>query len=250
MVTRNKAAATHLLISIIIATLIGLAFAFIYFPGYYFTVLDGWHRFLLIIGVDVVLGPLLTLIIFNVKKPKKELLRDVSIIATIQLAALLYGLYVFAQTRPVYTAFNGDVLYIVSANEYFPNALSFAQPPYNTLPKFGPKDVFVKKPSQDKETEERMLLSMGDAYWPELYEPMTDEHKKTLYLAGAPIEKTEPPLPQAQLQQLQSNPPKGITDPKEIRLVMTKSINSSTGFFWAVIRPDGEIVAMLPIVEN
>ncbi len=249
MLTRKKAAATHLLISIVIATLIGLAFAFIYFPGYYFTVLDGWHRFLLIIGVDVVLGPLLTLIIFNTKKPKKELFRDVSIIATIQLAALLYGLYIFAQTRPVYTAFNGQVLYIVSANEYLPSAFSFASPPYDTLPKFGPKEVFVKKTPEDKETKERIMVSMGEAYWPELYEPMNAEHKKTLYQAGIPIDKAEPPLPQDQLKLLQQNSSKGEDTLKEVRLVMAKSINSSTGFFWAVIRPDGEIAMMLPVIE-
>ena len=249
MVTRNKAAATHLLISIIIATLIGLAFAFIYFPSYYFTVLDGWHRFLLIIGVDVVLGPLLTLIIFNTKKPKKELLRDVSIIATIQLAALLYGLYVFAQTRPVYTAFNGQVLYIVSANEYLPNAFSFAKPPYDTLPKFGPKEVFVKKIPEDNATKERIMISAGEAYWPELYEPMSSEHKKALYQAGVPADKTEPALTQEQLKALQQNFSKNTDALKEARFVMAKSINSSAGFFWAVIRPDGEITMMLPVVE-
>ncbi len=128
--------------------------------------------------------------------------------------------------------------------------MSLAQPPYNVLPKFGPKDVIVKKTPEDKETKERIMISMGDAYWPELYEPMNTDHRKALYLAGIPVEKADPPLTQKQQQQLLNNLPKGMTDAKEIRLVMTKSINSSTGFFWAVIRPDGEITMMLPIMEQ
>ena len=44
---------------------------------------------LLMIGVDVVIGPLLTLIVFDPKK--KHLKFDLVVIAALQLAALAYG---------------------------------------------------------------------------------------------------------------------------------------------------------------
>ena len=68
----------------------------------------------LLIGVDVVLGPLITLIIFDPEKPRLKY--DLAVIAVLQFAALAYGSYVMFEARPVYNVFVGDRFETVAAN--------------------------------------------------------------------------------------------------------------------------------------
>ena len=56
------------------------------------------------IGVAVVIGSLITLVIFDLKK--KALKFDLSVIAALQLAALAYGCHVRFESRPE----NGDMV--------------------------------------------------------------------------------------------------------------------------------------------
>ncbi|WP_434779668.1 hypothetical protein [Neisseria sp. Ec49-e6-T10] len=246
MVSRKKATVIHLLVSAVIAIATGLAFRFIYFPDYYFDVLDGTHKFFLIIGVDVVLGPLLTFIIFNPKKPKKELTRDVSLIAVIQIAALAYGLYASSFARPVYTVFEGKTLTIITANELQPNMLKRAQAPYNALPIFGPKNVFSKKPTEKSLIEDITLGSgfgQGQPFWPELYTPLTDEHKKQMWQAAEPVNALEPALTQEQLAWVQ----KSFGSDSGLKALPTSSQMAQNPYFWAIISPEGNILAVLPV---
>jgi len=62
----------------------------------------------LVLIVDVCLGPLLTLAVFDPKK--KELKRDLSIILLIQLSALFYGIYTVSVARPAYIVFAVDAI--------------------------------------------------------------------------------------------------------------------------------------------
>jgi hypothetical protein len=67
--------------------------------------------------VDIVLGPTLTLIVANPRKPHGELVRDLAIIVAVQLAALCYGGATLWQGRPLYYTFSLDRLEIVQASE-------------------------------------------------------------------------------------------------------------------------------------
>jgi hypothetical protein len=89
----------------------------------------GWYRWpgwylsevLRVVGivalVDIVLGPTLTLIIANPRKPRRALARDVAIIVAVQLAALSYGAATLWQGRPLYYTFSADRLEIVQASD-------------------------------------------------------------------------------------------------------------------------------------
>jgi len=89
----------------------------------------GWYRWpgwylagvLRVVGimvlVDVLLGPTLTLIIANPKKPLRELVRDIAIIATVQLAALVYGTATLWMGRPLYYTYSADRLEFVQASD-------------------------------------------------------------------------------------------------------------------------------------
>src|SRR5690606_29569303 len=61
--------------------------------------------FLLIIIVDVILGPLMTLVVFRPGKSRRALRFDLIVIITVQLLALAYGLVTVSQGRPVWIVF-------------------------------------------------------------------------------------------------------------------------------------------------
>jgi hypothetical protein len=72
------------------------------------------------------LGPLVTLIIANPGKPRRELARDIGVIAAVQLAALIYGAATLWSGRPLYYTFSGDRLQIVQASDIEPGEISIA----------------------------------------------------------------------------------------------------------------------------
>ena len=105
----------HLLASCVALTLIlgTLYMAWYRWPGWYLT--DVTKVTGVMVGVDVVLGPLLTFLVASAKKPRRELARDIAIIATVQLCALMYGGVSLWDGRPLYYAFSEDVLQLVQA---------------------------------------------------------------------------------------------------------------------------------------
>ncbi len=63
------------------------------------------------------LGPTLTLIIANPKKPRRTLARDIAVIATVQLVALTYGATTLWGGRPLYYTFSANRLETVQASD-------------------------------------------------------------------------------------------------------------------------------------
>jgi hypothetical protein len=114
---RWKAAAVHLLISITLAVLVGALLYFVWFPEPYSAAAGANRLILLLIGVDICIGPLLTLVVVNRHKPLKLLRLDLSVIGLLQLIALGYGLHVIAKARPVFIVAEVDRLVVVSAQE-------------------------------------------------------------------------------------------------------------------------------------
>ncbi|WP_331353219.1 TfpX/TfpZ family type IV pilin accessory protein [Cellvibrio sp. UBA7671] len=129
--------------------------------------------FLLVLGVDVVLGPLLTLIVFN--PLKKELKRDLFIIVMIQLAALFYGVRSVYQGRPIYVAFNIDRFDLVQASDITPKSFADAKlEQFKSVPRWGAELVFARRPDDPDERRELLFgaLSGGAdlAYIPKYYD--------------------------------------------------------------------------------
>jgi hypothetical protein len=85
-----------------------LVFA-VWYPYPYREISGGRELFLMVVTVDVILGPLLTLAVFNMSKnPIKTLRLDLTVIGLFQLAALVYGLWTVFVVRPVHLAFEMD----------------------------------------------------------------------------------------------------------------------------------------------
>ncbi len=83
-------------------------------PGWYLTGM--LHIAALVATVDVLLGPLLTLIIANPAKPRRELARDIAFIVIVQLAALIYGAGALWRGRPLYYVFSANRFVMVQAS--------------------------------------------------------------------------------------------------------------------------------------
>ncbi|MDP9010294.1 MAG: hypothetical protein M3N91_16595 [Pseudomonadota bacterium] len=117
---RLKAFALHLLSSATVLTLIlgSLYLGWYRWPGWHLT--DVTRVVFIMVCVDVVLGPTLTLIIANKNKPRRELVRDIGIIVAVQLGALIYGSVSLWSGRPLYYAFSESVLQLVQAYDIDP----------------------------------------------------------------------------------------------------------------------------------
>jgi hypothetical protein len=112
---RLKAFGLHLgasacALSLILGT---LYLGWYYWPGW--TLTEVTHVVVVMVGVDVVVGPLLTFVIARASKPRRELLRDISVIVVVQLCALIYGTVSLWHGRPLYYAYSETVLQLVQA---------------------------------------------------------------------------------------------------------------------------------------
>jgi hypothetical protein len=114
---RFKAFGLHLLGSATALTLIlgALYLGWYHWPGWYLA--EAVRVILVMVGVDVVLGPLLTLIVADSRKSFRVLGRDIGIIVTVQLVALIYGTTALWSGRPLYYAFSADCLEVVQASD-------------------------------------------------------------------------------------------------------------------------------------
>ena len=145
VINRFLAFGIHLAISLLFALVAAALVSFGWYPGALATVTGVTPIFLLIVGVDVVVGPSLTLLVFD--RAKKELQRDLSIIAVLQLIALGVGLQTVFSARPVYLVFAIDHFETVYATDLPQKVLTDAgNPGFATLPFFGPKTIGARLP--------------------------------------------------------------------------------------------------------
>jgi hypothetical protein len=157
---RARAAGIHLLISAVVAALAAALVFGVWYPGIYRVLAGGRDLFLLIMAVDVVLGPLLTFAVFNLKKGWPHLRRDLAIIGLIQLAALVYGLYTVYGARPVATVFEVDRFKVVTAAQVHLPELPKAPAAYQTLPLTGPWLLGSRKPSGGSESNDALFMAI------------------------------------------------------------------------------------------
>lgn len=145
----------HLTISaLIVGAVVALIF-FYWYPNPYFEANGAWTVLRILIGVDLVLGPLLTLILF--KKGKPGLVFDMSFIAAIQLIALIYGVHTIYGERPYYLVFAVDRFEVVGKVEIDDSKIKY--PELNKKPNKGPILVFADFP-KDKDERNKLLFEV------------------------------------------------------------------------------------------
>ena len=177
MKAKLAAFGVHLAISALIILFFLSITLFVWYPYPYFDIHGGRHILTILVTVDLVLGPLLTLVVFKPGKPGLKF--DLSCIAIAQIAALLYGGTVIFNQRPVVVAFVVDRFNVMSAKDIDLSHLKNEQlrnsDALHKLFRVGPVPVYVSMP--EGEEREKLMMSIilqGEPdmqYRPEYYEP-------------------------------------------------------------------------------
>ncbi|NOT84281.1 MAG: hypothetical protein HOP02_05730, partial [Methylococcaceae bacterium] len=116
-ITRTKASLIHFCISLAAFSIIFFILFTLWYPEPYFTASGGWQGLKIAASIDLVLGPLLTLIIYNPSKSTRELSLDLSVVACIQTAALIWGVMTIYNQRPVAVVYWEDSFFTVAATD-------------------------------------------------------------------------------------------------------------------------------------
>ncbi len=112
-----KAAGLHFLICMAVAIVLALIVFKKWYPHPYDAISGGRDVFLLILSVDLILGPILTMFIVSERKRRRELFSDLSVIVFIQISALVYGIWTVMMARPLFLTFEIDRFRVVHVNE-------------------------------------------------------------------------------------------------------------------------------------
>ncbi|SUO93641.1 hypothetical protein [Suttonella ornithocola] len=135
---RLKMASIHLSLSACLFAFTIFLLIHWYFPSIHFWINGGWQGTRIMFFIDIVLGPLLTFLVFNPSKPKKEKISDLSLIALVQLSALIYGFHTIWQQKPMLLLlYPGSIAETVTQKAYaenIPNADLSAFPKVTAIP--------------------------------------------------------------------------------------------------------------------
>lgn len=107
----------HLALSFVVATGIALLVLEIWYPYPYQVMGGGMRLFWVILGVDIVCGPLLTWILIRPGKTRRALGVDLALIACLQCGALAYGVYALAVARPLAVVYEVDRFRVISYSD-------------------------------------------------------------------------------------------------------------------------------------
>lgn len=113
--TAMRASLVHLVASALVGIIVAAVVFFVWYPYPYRELSGGRELFLLLVGIDLVCGPLLTLVIFDKAKSSGELCRDLLLVVLIQLSALGYGVFTVWSARPLFLVMEIDRFKVVSA---------------------------------------------------------------------------------------------------------------------------------------
>lgn len=186
---RLQASAAHLVISLVIAALAALLVLGVWYPYPYREISGGRELFFLIVTVDVILGPLITLAIFNRQKPWPVLRRDLLVISALQMAALVFGLHTVYITRPVHLVFEYYRFNVVHAIDVPKDRLSQAPAMVEPMPVWGPTLLSLRPFKDNKEQSDATLDDLAG-----LKLPARPEFWQPYELARAEVQKEAKPV--------------------------------------------------------
>lgn len=201
-ISRFRAATVHLAASAAVAVAVLGVMLALWYPPPLFKAMGGTELVVLIIGIDVAIGPLITLIIFDTRK--KELVFDLAMIAVLQLGALGYGIYAMHAGRPVFTVFTERRLAVVSAADIDPDELAKTHvDDFRRLSLTGPRLVAADSPTDPRELSELALAGLvgfGIQQLPKYYVPYVERRTQVLSVARPLVELVLTPEGQGVLQ--------------------------------------------------
>jgi hypothetical protein len=242
---RMRAAVLHLGASVLMASLAALLVFAVWYPSPFAALTQVGPVFLMLVGIDIVVGPALTLVIAKPTKPRAELIRDLSVIAALQLAALGYGLHSVAAARPVALVFEVDLLRLVTANEIDESTLAEAPANLRSLSWSGPRLMAVAKPTDPDEQLRTIELGLSGiplaalpSYWRD-YASYADK----AWQKSRPVSDLLAKYPQLK-PQVAAMAERAGQPPEALRFLPLMSRQSS----WvSVLAPGAQVLGHLPV---
>ena len=145
----------HLLVSaLIVGNVVAVVF-WVWYPAPAFEIFGAFSIIRLLIIVDLVLGPLLTLVVYKHGKPGLKF--DLTIIALVQIVALVYGSYILFSERPRFIVFAVDRLEFVAPYQIDESQIRYDELRNKQIATLIP--VYARVP-QDPEVFQRYLDSV------------------------------------------------------------------------------------------
>lgn len=161
LIGRVKPAAIHLSVSAAVAAFAALLVFRVWYPSPFDQMAGGVSLFMLLVSVDVVMGPALTLVAADPAKPRTEFRRDLAVIIALQAAAFGYGIHTIALARPVYESFEVDRFRIVTAADIEIDELGKAPANLRELSWQGPRVIAAVRPHDPEEQLKAIELGLA-----------------------------------------------------------------------------------------
>ncbi len=248
-ITRFKAFTIHIGISITIFLCLLVLLLGYWYKAPFFDLEDGPKAIQIIIFVDLVLGPLLTLIVFKPGKPGLKF--DMSLIALFQLSALIYGIWMVQMARPVTVVLSYDALYIASYRTIKESDIPKAD--IDNIIGLEPTYLYINLPKDQPDFVATAMQAFKESRAFELLfeysEPLSFSNKKQTSTIAIDIEKYTASNPEwsGKLREFIST---NKLSPSSITFLPIRAKRGK--YFLAVNHESGEIIDYLdvPFVEN
>lgn len=154
--TRFNAFAIHFAISLAIFSVLAYLVLAVWYPDLFFTTDGGWQGMRIIIAVDLVLGPLLTLIVYKHGKPGLKF--DLACIGTFQAFCLIAGTWLVWSERPLAIIYVDGQFASVNRETYLGSDVPI--PDLDAYPGKYPKWLMVEVPEDLNEQADFRLEMM------------------------------------------------------------------------------------------
>lgn len=204
--------ATHFAISVFIACCVALVVFLLWYPVPLNTAVGVTYIFLMMLGIDMVLGPFFTWLVY--KEGKKSLKFDLTIIILIQVLALGFGLYKIADGRPVWIVFNVDRFELVKNNEVLIQDIAKVSEPFRQnsylKPKFAATQFASDAKTRTSDLMNEILNGVSIAQRSERYIPL-EKAKNQILKRSQPLSLLNKYNTRQQVEQILSQYPDAKT---------------------------------------
>ena len=246
IIWREKLVATavHFAVTLVLAAIAAALIFLVWFPDPFQTMIGGTELFMLVVGCDLALGPLMSLVIYNSRKSRRELVTDYTIVGVVQIAALVYGVSIMSGARPVYVAFSKDRYEIVLAGDIKSAELAAARDPkYAHLSWTGPRYVAIVIPPADHNDALFQALSGNEEHQrPKFYAPY-DSQLDAVRKRAKPLTVLEEKKPEARAL-IDAALKKAGASRDGVKWLPVRHFR---GFWTALVDDAGKVVAWLPL---
>lgn len=139
-----RPAAIHAAASACVLLLAAVLVFGVWYPSPLDRLADGRSILFILMGVDLICGPMLTFLVASPGKSRVAFWGDVIVIGLLQLVALAYGVNSLYEARPVHLAFEGNRFRVVSVPDIDPTSRPSPDWLRQGLPQWGPEPIGVK----------------------------------------------------------------------------------------------------------